>query len=71
LPIMIEANRIWRGLAERTGEADLKFTQCGCVYLAADRAGAEKYENWRELGARYQLDTRMLSRRRLMCACPA
>jgi glycine/D-amino acid oxidase-like deaminating enzyme len=61
LPIMIEANRIWRGLAERTGEADLKFTQCGCVYLAADRAGAEKYENWRELGARYQLDTRMLS----------
>ena len=61
LPIMIEANQIWRGLAERTGEADLAFIPCGCVYLAGDRAGAEKYEELRELGAQHQLDTRMLS----------
>jgi glycine/D-amino acid oxidase-like deaminating enzyme len=61
LPIMIEANKIWRELAERTGEADLTFTPCGCVYLAADQSGAEKYEEWRELGAQHQLDTRMLS----------
>ena len=61
LPIMIEANHIWRGLAERTGEADLAFTPCGCVYLAGDRADAEKYENWRDIGAQHQLDTRMLT----------
>jgi glycine/D-amino acid oxidase-like deaminating enzyme len=61
LPIMIEANNIWRGLAARTGDAALTFTQCGCLYLATSRAGAEKYESWRELGAQHQLDTRMLS----------
>ena len=31
LPIMIESNRIWRGLAAETGEADLACTRSGCV----------------------------------------
>jgi glycine/D-amino acid oxidase-like deaminating enzyme len=61
LPIMIEAIRIWRGLAERTGEADLAFTQSGCIYLAKDRAAAAKFESWREMAAQHQLGTRMLS----------
>ena len=61
LPIMMEAKRIWQDLAERTGEADLTFTQCGCLYLAADRATAEKYETWREMAVQHQLGTRMLS----------
>ncbi len=34
LPLMMEANRIWRGLAERTGEPDLAYTESGCLYLA-------------------------------------
>jgi glycine/D-amino acid oxidase-like deaminating enzyme len=62
LPIMMEANRIWRGLAERTGEADLTFTQSGCVYLTDDAAGLRKYEQWHDLAKQHQLDTAMLSK---------
>ncbi|HSF97018.1 MAG TPA: FAD-binding oxidoreductase [Thermohalobaculum sp.] len=61
LPIMIEANRIWCGLAERTGEADLAFTQAGCVYLAETEAGRKKYEDWYDLAVQHQLGTRMLT----------
>ena len=61
LPIMMESNRIWRGLAEETGEADLAFTQAGCLYLADSAAGLAKYEQWYDLAKQHQLDTRMLS----------
>ena len=61
LPIMMESNRIWRGLAEKTGEADLTFTNSGCYYLADDEAGLAKYAEWHELARQHQLDTRMLS----------
>jgi glycine/D-amino acid oxidase-like deaminating enzyme len=61
LPIMMEANRIWRGLASLTGEADLTFTQSGCIYLAKGPAEAAKYETWYEMARQHQLDTRMLS----------
>ena len=62
LPIMIESNRIWRGLAQDTGEADLQFTQSGCYYLAKDETTLAKYEEWHDLAKQHQLDTRMLSR---------
>jgi glycine/D-amino acid oxidase-like deaminating enzyme len=61
LPIMMEANRIWRDLAARTGEADLAFTQSGCVYLANGPAEAAKFETWYDMARQHQLDTRMLS----------
>ncbi|MBT5665262.1 MAG: FAD-binding oxidoreductase, partial [Rhodospirillaceae bacterium] len=61
LPIMMESNRIWRGLAAETGEADLTFTQSGCVHLIEDEAMREKYEAWHDLAKRHQLDTTMLT----------
>ena len=61
LPVMMEANRIWRGLAEKTGEADLAFTPSGCLYLSDSAAGLAKYETWHDLAKRHQLDTRMLT----------
>ncbi len=61
LPIMIESNRIWRGLAERTGEADLAFTERGCLNLAATPEVMAKYEAWHEIAKQHQLDTRLLS----------
>ena len=61
LPIMMEANRIWRGLAEETGEADLTFTQAGCLYLTEDAAGLARFEDWHEVARQHQLDTRMLT----------
>ena len=62
LPIMMESNRIWRGLAQETGERDLQFTESGCYYLAHDEASLEKFEQWHEVAKQHQLDTKMLSR---------
>jgi len=44
LPIMMESNRIWRGLAEETGEADLSFNESGCYYFAESQASLAHYE---------------------------
>ena len=62
LPIMMEANQIWRGLAEKTGEADLTFTESGCYYLAEDQSTMDKYALWYDVAKQHQLDTRMLTR---------
>lgn len=61
LPIMMESNRIWRGLAAETGEQDLTFTQGGCVHLTDTEAGLAKMEAWKEVAGQHQLDTRFLS----------
>ena len=70
LPIMIESNKIWRKLAERTGEADLSFAQCGCLYVATTPAAMAKYETWHELARQHQLDTRLLSAEELRQRLP-
>ena len=70
LPIMMESNRIWRGLAEETGEKDLTFTAAGCVYLAEDERELAKYEAWHDLARQHQLDTRMLSPEEARDAAP-
>lgn len=61
LPIMIESNRIWQRLAAETGDADLAFNQCGCVYLADSEQGLAKFEQWHDVARQHQLDTKMLS----------
>jgi len=61
LPIMMEANRLWRGLAEQAGEPGLAFTPSGCVHVASDRQKLAKFELWCETARRHQLDTRMLT----------
>ena len=70
LPIMMESNRIWRGLAEKTGDEDLRFTQSGCYYLAQDEASLAKYEQWHDLAKQHQLDTRMLAKSELAQTFP-
>ena len=70
LPIMMEANRIWRGLAEKTGEADLAFTQSGCLYLSDSAASLAKYEEWHDLAKQHQLDTRMLTAAEVSASFP-
>ena len=61
LPIMMESNRIWRGLAGETGEKDLTFIPAGCVYLAEDERELGKFEAWHDVAREHQLHTRMLS----------
>ena len=70
LPIMIEANRIWRGLATETGDADLAFTQTGCLYLIETKAQQAKYEAWYEMALRHQLGTKLLSKSELDAQFP-
>ena len=61
LPIMMESNRIWRGLAAETGEKDLAFTASGCLYLAEEEADLARFGEWHHLAKEHRLDTRMLS----------
>ncbi|MEM8743789.1 MAG: FAD-binding oxidoreductase, partial [Pseudomonadota bacterium] len=61
LPIMMESNRIWRGLAKETGESDLAFTEAGCLYLADTEAKLRKFEDWFDLAKQHQLSTRMIT----------
>ena len=70
LPIMMESNRIWRGLAGETGERDLAFTASGCLYLAEDERRLAKFETWHDLAGQHQLDTRMLSKEEARKAVP-
>ena len=70
LPIMMESNRIWRGLAGETGEKDLEFTAAGCVYLARDERDLARFEKWHDLARQHQLDTRMLSPEEATAAAP-
>jgi glycine/D-amino acid oxidase-like deaminating enzyme len=62
LPIMIESNRIWRGLAEKTGEANLTFTQSGSLHLAETEARLNQFEDWHAQAQQHQLDTRLLTK---------
>ncbi len=71
LPVMMEANRIWQGLAQETGEKDLTFRKTGCFYLIESAAAAEKYDEWYATAKEYQLDTRMLSKDELKSRLPA
>jgi glycine/D-amino acid oxidase-like deaminating enzyme len=61
LPIMMESNRIWRGLAATTGEKDLEFTPSGCLYLAESESEMAKYDSWHGVAKQHQLDTRLLT----------
>lgn len=70
LPIMMEANRIWRDLAAKTGESDLTFTPSGIVYLAENEAQMARYETWYDLARQHQLDTRLLSREEAAALVP-
>lgn len=70
LPIMMESNRIWRGLAEKTGEADLTFTQAGCLHVIEDEKKLENFMGWYETAKQHQLDTRLLSKAEVEAAYP-
>lgn len=61
LPIMMESNHIWRGLAETTGESGLSFTESGCVYLARSDSELKRFEDWKNLARDHGLDTQILS----------
>ncbi len=60
LPIVIESQEIWAGLAEEIGE-DVGFARRGVAYLADTERQLAKHEEWLAIAEQHQLDTRLLS----------
>jgi glycine/D-amino acid oxidase-like deaminating enzyme len=59
LPIVIEACRLWRQLAEECGE-DIGLNQTGVTYLAGSEKEMASFEEFMKIAAIHQLDTRLL-----------
>jgi glycine/D-amino acid oxidase-like deaminating enzyme len=59
VPLVMEANRMWRGLAQELG-ADIEWTQGGNLALAADDARMARLEGWLGVAREFGLDTRLL-----------
>ncbi len=60
LPIMVEANAIWRQLAAEIGE-DLGLRQSGALYLAEKDSEVAGFAGWLPLARAHDLDTRLLT----------
>lgn len=59
LPIVIEAIRLWRQLAEECGE-DIGLTRAGVTYLANSDKEMAGFEAFMKIAAAHDLDTRLL-----------
>ncbi len=60
LPIMMESNRIWQGLAADIGE-DVGFRQHGVLYIAESREDSERHEAWVRLATEHGLESILLT----------
>jgi glycine/D-amino acid oxidase-like deaminating enzyme len=60
LPLVMEARRLWQGLAARLGPG-LGWAQAGVTYLANTPADLARFEGWLPHARAHGLDTRMLS----------
>jgi glycine/D-amino acid oxidase-like deaminating enzyme len=59
VPLMMEGNRVWRGLGPELG-ADIEWVQGGNLALAADPARMAMFEEWLSVARQFGLDTRLL-----------
>ena len=69
VPLVMEANRIWRGL-ERELDADIEWIQGGNLALAADEARMARFEEWLPIAREFGLETRLLRGRELATVVP-
>lgn len=60
LPIVIEACRLWRQIAEQCGE-DIGLVQTGVTYLANSASDMAGFENFIRIAALHGVDTRLMS----------
>src|SRR5438093_6985864 len=56
MPLMLEANRMWRGLERELG-ADIEWIQGGNLALAADETRMARFEQWLPLARALGLPT--------------
>src|ERR1043165_5960196 len=59
MPLVMEANRMWRGLEHELG-ADIEWTAGGNLALAADAARMARLEAWLPVAREFGLETRLL-----------
>jgi glycine/D-amino acid oxidase-like deaminating enzyme len=69
MPLVVEANRMWRGLERELG-ADLEWTASGNLGLAADEARMARLEAWLPVAREFGLDTRLLRAQELGTVVP-
>ena len=69
LPLVVEANRLWRGL-EAELDADVEWTQGGNLALAANAERMALFEAWLPAAREAGLDTRLLTPRELSAVVP-
>jgi glycine/D-amino acid oxidase-like deaminating enzyme len=69
MPLVMEANRIWRGLERELG-ADIEWVQGGNLALAADEARMARFEAWLPVAKEFGLETRVLRARDLPAVVP-
>jgi glycine/D-amino acid oxidase-like deaminating enzyme len=69
MPLVMEANRIWRGLERELG-ADVEWTPGGNLALAADEARLSRFEAWLPVAREFGLETRLLRAHELADVVP-
>ncbi|HXA98752.1 MAG TPA: FAD-binding oxidoreductase [Candidatus Dormibacteraeota bacterium] len=69
LPLVMEANRLWRGLERELG-ADIEWVQGGNLALAADEQRLARFEEWLPVAREFGLDTHLLRARDLEAVIP-
>ena len=69
LPLMIESNRLWRGLEAELG-ADIEWVQGGNLALAANPERMALFEQWLPVARESGLDSRLVSPRDLPGVVP-
>jgi glycine/D-amino acid oxidase-like deaminating enzyme len=69
LPLMMESNRIWRGLEDELG-ADIEWVQGGNLALAADAARMSRFEEWLPVARQFGLETWLLRAEELSTVVP-
>jgi glycine/D-amino acid oxidase-like deaminating enzyme len=69
VPLMMEANRIWRGIEQELA-ADVEWVQGGNLALAADAERMGRFEAWLDVARQFGLETRLLRPRDLPSVVP-
>jgi glycine/D-amino acid oxidase-like deaminating enzyme len=69
MPLVMEANRMWRGLGRELG-ADIEWVAGGNLALAADEARMARFEAWLPVAREFGLETRLLRARDLTAVVP-
>ena len=69
MPLMLEANRMWRGLERELG-ADIEWVQGGNLALAADETRMARFEQWLPVAREFGLPTRLLRAHELNAVVP-